>query len=161
MRLDRRCEPLADPDQDRVAARDPRPDLGVHLLLHAVLERIHLRAHLPAINAEQDGAGCNRQRVRRWRHLPLGIADGVRAGGLAAAGHPLRLLRRALCVGNDRSREGVSPPWPAPDKNPANNQQQGVGSCTFWFWAPPAWSAANCPSGCCVTGASANATLPG
>src|SRR5438876_1220044 len=86
MRLDRRREPLADPDQDRAAARDSRPDLGVHLLLYAVLERIHLRAHLPAIDAEQDGAGRDRQRIRRWRHLSLGIADGRRAGGLVAGG---------------------------------------------------------------------------
>ena len=29
--------------------------------LHAVLERVHLRADLPAIDAEQDGAGRDRQ----------------------------------------------------------------------------------------------------
>ena len=51
MRADRRRQPLADPDQDRAAAGDPRPDLGLHLLLHAVLERVHLRADLPAIDA--------------------------------------------------------------------------------------------------------------
>ena len=48
MRADRRRQPLADPDQDRAAAGDPGADLGVHLLLHAVLERVHLRADLPA-----------------------------------------------------------------------------------------------------------------
>ena len=32
--------------QDRPAAGGARADLGVHLLLHAVLERVHLRAHL-------------------------------------------------------------------------------------------------------------------
>ena len=37
----------------------------------------------------------------------LGLADGGRAGRLAAAGDPLRLLRRALRVGDDRRREGV------------------------------------------------------
>ena len=46
MRADRRREPLADPDQDHPAARRARPDLGRHLLAHAVLERIHLRADL-------------------------------------------------------------------------------------------------------------------
>ena len=30
---------------------------------------------------EQDGAGCDRQRVRRRRYLSLGLADGGRAGG--------------------------------------------------------------------------------
>ena len=38
------------PDQNRVAAGDTRSDLGLHLLLHAMLERVHLRAHLPAID---------------------------------------------------------------------------------------------------------------
>ena len=98
---------LADPDQDRRAAGDSRHDLGLHLLLHAVLERIHLRAHLPAIDAEQDRSGGDRERVRRWRYLQMGFADGGRAGRLAAAGHPLRVLCRALCVGDDRSRERV------------------------------------------------------
>ena len=106
--LDRWREPLADSDQDRAAAGDPGADLGVHLLLHVVLERIHLCADLPHLGAEQDGAGCDRQRVRRWRRLPLGFADGGCFGGLAAAGYPLRLLRRALCVGHDGSRERVS-----------------------------------------------------
>jgi hypothetical protein len=81
--------------------------LGLHFLFHAVLERVHLRADLPAIDPEQDRAGRDRQRVRRWRHLPLGRADGRRAGRLAAARDSLRLLRRALCVGHDRSREGI------------------------------------------------------
>ena len=46
MRADRRRQPLADPHQDRPAARGARPDLGLHLLFHAVLERVHLRAHV-------------------------------------------------------------------------------------------------------------------
>ena len=86
---------------------DSRPDLGLHLLFHAVLERVHLRADVPALDRQQDGAGRDRQRVRRWRHLSLGLADGGCAGGLAAAGYPLRVLRRALCVGHDGSRERV------------------------------------------------------
>ena len=60
---------------------------------------------------EQDGAGRDRQRVRRRRHLPLGLADGGRAGRLAAAGHPLRLLRRALRLGDDRRGEGIAAPF--------------------------------------------------
>ncbi len=50
MRADRRREPLADPDQDRAAAGGAGPDLGVHLLLHAVLERVHLRADVPVLD---------------------------------------------------------------------------------------------------------------
>ncbi len=99
---------LADPDQDRAAAGGARPDLGVHLLVYAVLERVHLRADVPAIDAEQDRAGRDRQRIRRWRHLQMGIADGGRAGRLAAAGDPLCVLRRTLRVGDDRRGEGIS-----------------------------------------------------
>src|SRR6267154_1100378 len=38
VRADRRRKPLADLDQDRAAAGDSRLDLGLHLLLHTVLE---------------------------------------------------------------------------------------------------------------------------
>ena len=90
----------------------PGPDLGLHLLLHAVLERVHLRAHLHLLDPEQDGAGRDRQRVRRRRHLSLGLADGRRAGRLAAAGGALRLLRRALRVGDDRRGQGIATTFP-------------------------------------------------
>src|SRR6185503_13739150 len=138
----------------RAAAGDPRTDLGLHLLLHAVLERVHLRAHLPAIDPEQDGAGRDRERIRRRRHLSLGLADGGRAGRLAAAGDPLRLLRRALRVGDDGRGKGISAPARA------NQETSGVYACTFWFWARPAWSAASWSNACCVTAASARPTSP-
>src|SRR6185312_1475638 len=48
---------LIDPGQARGAARDTRLDLGLYLLFHAVLERIHLRIDLSAIDTEQDRAG--------------------------------------------------------------------------------------------------------
>src|SRR6187397_485336 len=51
--------------------------------------------------------GASRWQILIKIVLPLGLADGGRAGGLAAAGHPLRLLRGALCVGDDRRREGM------------------------------------------------------
>src|SRR5437879_847726 len=107
MRADRRREPLADFDQDRAAARDPGADLGVHLLLHAVLERVHLRADVPAIGAEQDGTGRDRQRIRRRRYLSLGLTDGRRACGVVAAGDLVRVLRRALRERDDRGGEGI------------------------------------------------------
>ena len=56
---------------------------------------------------EQDRAGGDRQRIRRRRHLQMGLADGRRPGRLAAAGDPLRLLRRALRFGDDRCGEGI------------------------------------------------------
>src|SRR3954447_9395613 len=89
MRVDRRRQPLADPDQDRAAAGYSRLDLRLHLLFHAVLERVHLRTDVSAIDPEQDGAGRYRQRIRRWRHLPLGIADGGCSLRFAAARDPL------------------------------------------------------------------------
>ena len=75
------AQPLADPDQDRAAAGDPRADLGVHLLLHAVLERVHLRAHLPhsvqnktvpvaIVNEFVDGD------IYRWGSLMAGALAG-------------------------------------------------------------------------------------
>ena len=91
--LDRWRQPLADPHQDRTAALDPRADLGVHFLFHAVLERIYLCADVPDLGAKQDRAGRDRQRIRRWRHLPLGFADGWRAGRLAAVGDLVRVFR--------------------------------------------------------------------
>ena len=46
-------------DQDHPAARGPRPDLGLDLLPHAVLERVHLRADLHLLR--------RRRRPCRWR----------------------------------------------------------------------------------------------
>ncbi len=41
-------------DQDRPAAGGAGPDLGRHLRLHAVVERVHLRAHLHLVVGDQD-----------------------------------------------------------------------------------------------------------
>ena len=56
---------LADPDPDHPAARRARPDLGRHLRLHAVLERVHLRADLHLLVGEQDRAGRRADRAGR------------------------------------------------------------------------------------------------
>ena len=72
MRAHRWGQPLADPGEDRPAARGAGADLGRHLLSDAVLERVHLRADVPVLDAEQDSAGRNRVRVRRWRRLQMG-----------------------------------------------------------------------------------------
>src|SRR6185437_15256532 len=108
MRTDRCRQPLADPRPHRLAACRARADLSLHLLFHAVLERIHLRADLYFLDAVQDRAGRHRNRAGRWRHLPLGVADGWRDDRFAAAGHPLRFLRGALCFGDDRRGERVA-----------------------------------------------------
>src|SRR5450755_668413 len=106
MRADRWRQSVANLDQDSAAARDPWTDLSFYFLFHAVLERVYLRAHIPFLDTEQDCAGRHRQRIRRWRHLSLGLVDGRRVGRVAAAGDLVCLLRRALCVGDDWRREG-------------------------------------------------------
>ena len=58
--------------EDHPAARGARPDLGRHLRLHAVVERVHLRADLHLVVGDQDGAGRRRHRAGRGRRLPLG-----------------------------------------------------------------------------------------
>ena len=56
----------------------------------------------------QDGAGRRGHRARRGRRLPLGLADGRRAAGLAAGRDPVFVLRRVLRVGAHRRRQGVA-----------------------------------------------------
>src|SRR5438034_1383566 len=107
MRADRRRKPLPDPHQDRPAVGGAGTNFGLHLLLHAVLERIHLRAHLHFLDREQDGTGSDRQRIRGRRYLSLGFADGRRAGRLAATGDPVCLLRRTLRLGHDGRGQGI------------------------------------------------------
>ena len=80
---------------------------AVDLLPDAVLERVHLRADLHQQHREEDRAGGDPVGLHRRRPVPLGLADGRRAGRLAAAGDPVRVLRRALRVGDDRRGQGV------------------------------------------------------
>ena len=65
MRADRRRHAPADPAPDHAAAGRARPDLGRHLRLHAVLERVHLRARLHPVSGEQDRAGRDPDRAGR------------------------------------------------------------------------------------------------
>ena len=108
VRADGRRQPLADPHQDRAAARGAGADLGLHLLPDAVLERVHLRADLHQQHREEDGAGGDPVGLHRRRPVPLGLADGRRAGRLAAAGDPVRVLRRALRERDDGRGEGIA-----------------------------------------------------
>ncbi len=63
MRAGRRRNAPTDPAADHAAARRARADLGRHLLLHAVLERVHLRARLHPERRQQDGAGRDPDRA--------------------------------------------------------------------------------------------------
>ena len=71
------------------------------------LERVHLRADLHLLVGEQDGAGRRADRAGARRHLRVGGAHVRRAGRLAAGGDPLFLLRRLLCLLDDRRGEGI------------------------------------------------------
>ena len=79
-----------------------------HLCLHAVVERVHLRADLHLLVGGQDGAGGRGDRTGRRRRLPLGLADGRRAVRLAAGGDPVLVLRRVLRVRADRRGQGIA-----------------------------------------------------
>ena len=87
----------------------PGLDLGGHLLVHAVLERVHLCAGLHPIEREEDGAGRHPDRADLRRRLPVGSADGGLAPGIAAGCHLLFVLRRLLRVLAHRGGEGVGP----------------------------------------------------
>src|SRR5712664_2432954 len=101
MRPHRRGDALADPGEDHAAAGGAGTDLGRDFRLHAVVERVHLRAHLHLVIGEQDGAGRCDHRARRRRRLSLGRAHGGRAARFAARGDSLFVLRRVLRLGHD------------------------------------------------------------
>src|SRR5438552_5276918 len=107
MRPHRRGDALADPGEDHAAAGGAGTDLGRDLRLHAVVERVHLRAHIHLVIGEQDGAGWCDHRAGRGRRLPLGGADGGCAARLAARGDSLFVLRRVLRLGHDRTGQGM------------------------------------------------------
>src|ERR1700722_960052 len=108
MRADRRRDAAADPVENHSAARDSRPDLSRHFRLHAILERIHLRADLHLVVGEQDGSSRRHHRTGRGRRLPLGFADGGGAVRLAAGGDPVLVFRRVLRVEPDRCGQGIA-----------------------------------------------------
>ena len=70
--------------------RGARHPVGRHLRLHAVLERVHLRAGLPVLAREEDGPGGRGLGADPRRHLLLGPADG-----------------RARCSARSRSRSST------------------------------------------------------
>ena len=80
---------LADPVEDHPAAGGAGPDLGRHLRLHPVLERVHLCARLHPVGGEQDCPGRGPDPACRRRRLSLGLADGRRAPGLDPGRDPL------------------------------------------------------------------------
>ena len=81
--------------------------------LHAVVERVHLRAGLHPEQRQQDRAGRDPDRTGLRRRLPVGRADGGLAARLAAGGDLLFVVRRLLRVVADRRGEGVVTCYPA------------------------------------------------
>ena len=86
----------------------PWPDLGRHFRLHAVLERVYLRADLHLVVGEQDGSSRRHHRTGRRRRLSLGFADGGGAVRFAAGGDHVLVFRRVLRLEPDRGGQGIA-----------------------------------------------------
>src|SRR5882757_3239684 len=107
MRAGRWRHKAPDPAADHAAARGARPDLGGHLLLYAVVERVHLRARLHPEQRQQDRPRGDPDRTRLRRRLSMGRADGGLAARLAAGRGVLLAVRRLLRLVTDRRGEGI------------------------------------------------------
>src|ERR1700692_2234264 len=108
MRADRWRNPASSPVEDHSAAGDSRLDFGRYFRVHAILERVHLRADLHLVIGEQDRSGRRHHRTGRGRRLSLGFADGGGAVWIAAGGDPVLVFRRVLRFEPDWSGEGVT-----------------------------------------------------
>src|SRR5262249_7817965 len=91
----------------QLPARRPRHPLGRDLRLHAVVERVSLRARVPVVTAAEDDPHRRLHRARARRRLLLGPAYGRRAARLDPGRPRLFLLRRALCHSSHRRGEGL------------------------------------------------------
>src|SRR5437667_5696905 len=130
MRTGRWGHAVADLAADHAAARRARPDLGGYLLLHAVMERVHLRARLHPEQRQQDRTRRDPDRARFRRRLSMGRADGGLAARLAAGRGVLLAVRRLLRLVADRSGEGIAAPLLHRAAIAADLQRQPAGSIT-------------------------------
>src|SRR5262249_9124239 len=79
--------------------------------LHAVLERVHLRADLHLAVGQQDRGGRRHVGPHPRRHLFLGLADGRRSARLGPDRRDLRPLPRLLRLRAHRGRgQGIAAP---------------------------------------------------
>src|SRR5947207_2167471 len=108
VRANRRRDALRRDAADRFPDRRPRHPVGRHLRVHAVVERVHLRARLPLVAREEDGPRRRRLRAHPRRHLLLGSADGGRVARLDPRRPRLLVLRGVLRHGPHRIREGLN-----------------------------------------------------
>src|SRR2546426_1329641 len=107
MRAHRRRHALAGDAVHHPADRGAGHPLGRHLRLHAVVERVHLRARVPLFARAEDGSGRRGLRADPRRCLLLGAADGRRPDRLGAGSDRLFVLRRVLRRRGDGKREGI------------------------------------------------------
>src|SRR5205085_2245640 len=103
----RRSQPPAHRLPDHPAAERPGADLRVDLLLHALLERVPVRAGLHVFAGAQDRSGRARDGAGARRHLSMGAADGRRAAGEPPGRGAVFLLRRALRGRHVGSAQGL------------------------------------------------------
>jgi multiple sugar transport system permease protein len=85
----------------------PGADLGRHLRVHAVVERVHLCAGVHPVVGEQDGSGGDPDRAGDGGCVSVGLADGGVAARLAAGGDLLFVLCGILRLEPDGRGEGV------------------------------------------------------
>ena len=88
----------------------PGPRVRGALRLHAVVERVHLRAHVHLLVGPDHGERGRDDRADPRRHLLLGLAHGRRRPRLRPHRHPLRLLPRLLRLRPHRGRDQVARP---------------------------------------------------
>src|SRR5947208_2398888 len=112
LRPDRRGEPAPGHDPHQFPARRPRDPVGGHLRLHALLERVSLRARLPLVASAEDDSDRLVHRARARRRLLLGPAHGRRSPGLDPGRPRLLVLRRALRHRSHRRGQGIVAPLP-------------------------------------------------
>src|SRR3954452_869735 len=108
MRADRRRLALAGHALHRDPGGDSGHSLGRHLRVHAVVERVHLRARLPVLARAENRAGRRHVGADPRRCVLLGTADGGRPVGIDTGRHRLFILRRALRRRTDRIGERLN-----------------------------------------------------
>ena len=99
-------------DLHHLPGGDPGHPVGRDLRLHAVVERVHLRAGVPVLARTEDRAGRRHLGTGARRRVLLGRADGGRVAGIDPGRLRLFVLCRILRVRHHRIGEGLEP-WPA------------------------------------------------
>ncbi len=96
MRAHRRGDAFRRHGADHLPGGGARHPVGRHLRLHAVVERVHLRARVHVLGRAEDGTGGRGLGADPRRYLLLGPAHGRGAARIRAGRAGLLVLRRIL-----------------------------------------------------------------